>query len=111
MTLTLRVYDLLHGRPAAEVQARVEYEVDGCWELARVALTDGTGLLTETGPDRHRLPVRIVIDARRYFAAQGVAVTTDEITVDAGTAGPGVSRDVVLQIAPHGYAVWTGHSG
>ncbi len=111
MSVTVQVYDLLHGRPAVELHARVEHEVSGRWEVVGTTLTDGSGVLTGAGPHRHRRAVRVVLDTRRYFAAQGVCSTTDDVTVNAGTVGPGVTRTVVLQIAPHGYAVWAGQTG
>lgn len=111
MSVSLQVYDLLHGRPAAEMMARVEHEVGGRWEVVHTTLTDGSGLLTEALTAPNRRAVRIVLDTRRYFAAQGISSTTGEVTVSAGVVGQGVTRTVVLQIAPHGYAVWTGQPG
>jgi 5-hydroxyisourate hydrolase-like protein (transthyretin family) len=110
--VTIQVYDLVNGRAAVDARVRLEYEVEGRWRLASTACTDGSGRIgswpsVEHGPH----PARLVVDSRRFFASQGLASMSSEIAVPVGVVRPDITRHVSLQIAPYGFAAWTGVDG
>ncbi|MBW0116211.1 hydroxyisourate hydrolase [Pseudonocardia abyssalis] len=111
MPLTVEVVDLTHGRPASDVRVGLECSDGSVWTAVASASTDESGRIDDWGgADGHDRDLRLVIDARRYFAAQGLLSSQADITIAVGPTSPWTVRHVPVLLAPFGYSTYTGLS-
>lgn len=111
MPLTLQVLDVTHGRPASDVQVRLECSDGTTWFPVAEAATDESGRIEDWGGvDCRGGILRLVIDARRFFATQGLPAVQADITIAVGQTSPDLVRHVPVLLAPFGYSTYTGLS-
>lgn len=111
MPLTVEVVDLIHGQPASDVQVGLECSDGEVWIAVAEATTDEAGRIEDWGgADGHDRDLRLVIDARRYFATQGLLSSQADITIGVGPTSPSTVRHVPVLLAPFGYSTYTGLS-
>lgn len=109
MPLTVEVLDLTHGRPASDVRVALECSDGSTWTERAAATTDESGRIDDWGgADTHGCPVRLVIDARRYFATQGLLSVQTDIIIAVGPMSPQLVQHVPVLLAPFGYSTYTG---
>jgi 5-hydroxyisourate hydrolase len=110
--ITTPVLDTARGRPAADVEVRLEWidNIGGGWqELAR-GRTDGDGRLTLTTPAGHPREggYRLRFDTWAYFNAQEVKGFYTEVAVAFAVLDPNERYHVPLLLSPYGYSTYRG---
>lgn len=111
MPLTVEVVDLTHGRPASDVRVGLESSDGRTWTAVAEATTDDSGRIGDWGgADGQDRVLRLVIDARRYFATQGLLSAQTDIIIAVGPLSPWLVRHVPVLLAPFGYSTYTGLS-
>lgn len=111
MSLTVEVVDLTHGRPASDVRVALERSDGNVWIAVAEAKTDESGRIDGWGgADVDGPDLRLVIDARGYFATLGLLAAQADITIAVGPTSPLLVRHVPVLLAPFGYSTYTGQS-
>jgi 5-hydroxyisourate hydrolase len=109
MQVSTQVLDAAHGRPACDVQVRLERADGTGWRLVGAGATDELGRIESWGPEAvDRGAYRLIVDAGRFFATLGLVSAQTEVTI-AFTARDGCGDyHVPVLLAPFGYATYTG---
>lgn len=109
MPVTVQVLDVVHGRPAADLGVRLERSDGTTWAEVARATTDERGRIEDWGgADRCGQALRLILDARRFFAVLGMRAAQADITIALGPVGPGVDRHVPVLMGPFGYSTYLG---
>lgn len=105
-TITTHVLDSARGRPAVDVEVRLESADSG--EIA-VGRTDADGRIGDLGPDGLAAGTyRLVFDTAGYFAATGQAAFYPEVVIAFTIADPTEHYHVPLLLAPYAYSTYRG---
>src|SRR5690242_21842353 len=93
MTLSTHVLDATTGRPAADVQVRLERGADAGWEPTGRGQTDADGRLRLPGPggaaDFEPGVYRITFGTGAYFTARGVPPFSPGVAIPVGMTARG----------------------
>jgi 5-hydroxyisourate hydrolase len=112
LTLSTHVLDAVTGRPAADVQVRLERGADGGWVPAGQGQTGPDGRLRlsgEGGAADHEPGVyRITFASGAYFLARGSASFYPEVTITFEMTEPGGHYHVPLLLSPFAYSTYRG---
>jgi 5-hydroxyisourate hydrolase len=111
MRITAQARDVVYGRGAAGIAARLEVETREGWRIVTTVEADSSGRLLdwECG-DFHRGLYRIVFDSDRYFVALGLQAAYPDITVIFRTIGE-IDCQIQVAIAPYSYSTYFGVDG
>lgn len=105
-TVSTHVLDSARGRPASDVDVRLE-AADG--DRLAVARTDADGRVGAFGPDRLEAGTyRLVFDTAGYFAATGQASFYPEVVIAFSVADSAEHYHVPLLLAPFAYSTYRG---
>jgi len=109
MQVSTQVLDAAHGRPACDVQVRLERSDGASWRPVGAASTDEVGRIESWGSELlARGSYRLIVDAGRFFATLGLVSAQTEVTI-AFIAREGCGDyHVPVLLAPFGYATYTG---
>ena len=111
MSVTVQMVDATHGRPASEVRVVLECSDGENWWPVAEATTDDAGRIDDWhGADSTGSSLRLIIDARRFFALQGLPSTQADITIALGPTVEGMVHHVPVLLGPFGYSTYTGLS-
>jgi len=117
MTLSTHVLDATTGRPAADVQIRLdtaasEGGADAGWALAGQGQTDADGRLRLSGAggaaDFEPGVYRITFGTGGYFRAHGVASFYPEVTITFEMTARDEHYHVPLLLSPYAYSTYRG---
>ena len=112
MTLSTHVLDATTGRPAADVQVRLDRGGDGGWVPAGHGRTgpDGRLRLAADGGDEDFEPgvYRVTFASGAYFRARGSASFYPEVTITFEMTERGEHYHVPLLLSPFAYSTYRG---
>jgi 5-hydroxyisourate hydrolase len=112
LTLSTHVLDAVTGRPAADVQVRLERGADGGWVPAGQGQTGPDGRLRLSGEggaaDYEPGVYRITFASGAYFLARGSASFYPEVTITFEMTEPGGHYHVPLLLSPFAYSTYRG---
>jgi len=112
MTLSTHILDATTGRPAADVQVRLERGGDVGWEPAGQGQTDADGRLRLAGeegsPEFEPGVYRITFGTGGYFRAHGVASFYPEVTITFEMTAGDEHYHVPLLLSPFAYSTYRG---
>jgi 5-hydroxyisourate hydrolase len=112
MTLSTHVLDATTGRPAVDVEVRLERGDDGGWAPASQGQTDADGRLRLAGyrgsAEFEPGVYRITFATGAYFAAHGVATFYPEVTITFEITGRDEHYHVPLLLSPYAYSTYRG---
>jgi 5-hydroxyisourate hydrolase len=112
VTLSTHVLDATTGRPAADVQIRLERSGDGGWVPASRGQTDRDGRLRLAGDggsaEFEPGAYRITFATGAYFGALGVASFYPEVTITFEITGRDEHYHVPLLLSPYAYSTYRG---
>jgi 5-hydroxyisourate hydrolase len=112
VTLSTHVLDATTGRPAADVQVRLERGADGGWAPASQGQTDADGRLRLAGAgggaEFEPGVYRITFATGAYFAARGVATFYPEVTITFEITRRDEHYHVPLLLSPYAYSTYRG---
>ncbi len=109
MNVTAQALDVVYGRPAAGIPARLDRrELDG-WEPVAAATTDDDGYILDWALKRlDQGDYRIVFDSGSYFAGLGVSAVYPEIAVAFALLDETDACQLQVHLAPYSYSVFFG---
>jgi 5-hydroxyisourate hydrolase len=109
--ITTHVLDISGGRPAEGIDATLEVEAAGGWQLVGKGTTDIDGrisdLVSETvyvGAGTYRL----IFDTGAYFDSRQVKSFYPQVSVVFRLENPGQHYHVPLLLSPFGYSTYRG---
>ena len=112
MTLSTHVLDAVTGRPAANVQIRLERGAGTGWLPAGRGQTGPDGRLRLSGDDGaadfEPGVYRITFASGAYFRAHGSASFYPEVTITFEMTEPGEHYHVPLLLSPFAYSTYRG---
>jgi 5-hydroxyisourate hydrolase len=112
MTLSTHVLDATTGRPAADVQVRLERRGDGGWEPGSQGQTDADGRLRLAGDGDgagfEPGVYRITFGTGGYFRARGRTSFYPEVTITFEMTEPEEHYHVPLLLSPFAYSTYRG---
>jgi 5-hydroxyisourate hydrolase len=109
MNVTAQALDVVYGRPAAGVPARLEHRTAQGWRAIGRAATDDGGHIDDWA--QHQLEpgaYRIVFDSGSYFANLGVSSAYPEITVAFVLLDETDACQIQVLLAPYSYSMFFG---
>ncbi|GAA0899009.1 hydroxyisourate hydrolase [Virgisporangium ochraceum] len=109
MNVTAQVLDVVYGRPAAGVPARLERRMPEGWRTIALAQTDENGHIVDWS--RNGLEpgtYRIVLDSGSYFANLGVSAAYPEISVASVMFDEADACQIQVMLAPYSYSMFFG---
>ena len=106
MSISIRLFDCGHGRPAADMFISVARDLDGTWHEEASGRTGEDGYLV-AGPlmTIRRGIYRLEAHLDEYFACIGITPFHPKITVVFRVADVTVSHHIPLLFTPHAYIV------
>jgi 5-hydroxyisourate hydrolase-like protein (transthyretin family) len=110
MTVSVRLLDLGHGSPVADVQLRVEMRVEDSWHTVATQRTDNDGrgeLLT--GGRRVRGVYRLVCETDPYYLGFGMQPSYPEVVVPFRLLDDATHGQFIISLAAAGYTIYVGH--
>jgi 5-hydroxyisourate hydrolase len=109
MNVTAQVLDVVYGRPAAGVPARLERRTPDGWQTIALAATDENGHIADWTKNGLELGTyRIVLDSGAYFANLGVSSACPEISVASVMLDEADSCQIQVMLAPYSYSMFFG---
>jgi 5-hydroxyisourate hydrolase len=109
MGISAQTLDVVHGRSAAGVRARLERPVGQGWRLIAHAETDGDGNILDWLDDKlEQGAYRIVFDSDSYFASLGMSAAYPEIPVLFRVQDETDNCQIQVQLAPYSYSMFFG---
>ncbi|GIF09463.1 hydroxyisourate hydrolase [Actinoplanes siamensis] len=109
MNITTQALDVVYGRPAAGIPARLERRAPDGWELIAGATTDNDGHILDWAMKRlDQGDYRIVFDSGSYFASLGVGVVYPEIAVAFALLDETDACQIQVQLAPYSFSTFFG---
>ncbi len=109
MNVTAQALDVVYGRPAAGIPARLEQRGQVGWEPVAGAMTDDDGQILDWATKRlDQGDYRIVFDSGSYFASLGVSAAYPEIAVVFALLDETDACQIQVQIAPYSYSMFFG---
>lgn len=109
MNVTAQVLDVVYGRPAAGVPARLEQRMPEGWEPIAGAATDDDGHILDWAMKRlDQGDYRIVFDSAAYFSSLGVSAGYPEIAVALAMVDETDACQVQVLVAPYSYSMFIG---
>lgn len=106
MNVVVQVLDVVYGRPAAGVPARLERRTPGSWEPVTATETDDDGQILDWAVKRlDHDDYRIVFDTGAYFAGLGVRSVHPEIAVAFAMLDETDDYRIQVQLAPYSYSI------
>ena len=112
MSVSAQALDVVYGRSAAGVRARLERLVADGWLVVAHAETDEDGHLRDWSDQTlEHGAYRIVFDSDSYFANLGVSAAYPEISVALAVHDGADSCQVQVMLAPYAYSMFFGARG
>jgi 5-hydroxyisourate hydrolase len=112
MSVSAQALDVVYGRSAAGVRARLERPAADGWLTIAYAETDGDGHIYDWMDDRlEQGPYRIVFDSDSYFASLGVSAAYAEIPVIFRVQDEADICQIQVLLAPYSYSMFIGARG
>ncbi|WBB91146.1 hydroxyisourate hydrolase [Verrucosispora sp. WMMC514] len=109
MKVTAQALDVVYGRPAAGVPARLERRTTRGWEPVAGTATDDAGhILDWTDSRLVKGDYRVVFDSGSYFANLGVSTTYPEIAVVVGLLDDTDACEIQVLLAPYSCSMFLG---
>lgn len=109
MSVSVQVLDVVYGRSAAGVRARLERPAGEGWTVAARAETDGEGRILDWLDEKlEQGAYRIVFDSDSYFASLGISAAYPEINVLFRVQDESDSCQIQVQLAPYSYSMLFG---
>ena len=109
MSVTAQALDVVYGRPACGMRARLEYPSDDGWQAIARAETDDDGHIRDwAGKRLEQGAYRIVFDSDSYFANLGVSSAYPEITVAFVVLDDRDACQIQVLLAPYSYSMFFG---
>jgi 5-hydroxyisourate hydrolase len=108
MTISTRVIDSVHGRPAVGVPVRLERREGNEWQAAATGSTGPDGRVSDWCPPiKADLGVyRLVFDTASYFATLGIAAFYPEVSTVFLVSETDMDYSLPLLIGPHAYTAY-----
>ncbi|GLW33565.1 hydroxyisourate hydrolase [Actinoplanes regularis] len=112
MSVTAQALDVVYGRSAAGVRARLERPADGGWQVMSHAETDCDGKIYDWIDDRlEQGAYRIVFDSDSYFASLGMSAAYPEVAVLFRVQDEADTCQIQVLLAPFSYSMYFGTRG
>jgi len=109
MSVSAQALDVVYGRTAAGVRARLERPDGDGWQVISSAETDGDGQILDWQDDKlTRGAYRIVFDSDSYFASLGMTAAYPEIGVHFRVLDESDACRIQVQMAPYSYSMFFG---
>ena len=109
MSVSAQTLDVVHGRSAAGIRARLEQQVGRHWRLISQAETDGEGHILDWLDDKlEQGAYRIVFDSDSYFASLGMSAAYPESTVLFRVQDEADNCQIQVLLAPYSYSMFFG---
>ena len=109
MNMTAQALDVVYGRPAAGVPARLECRTAEGWRAVGGSATDEDGHIHDWSMDNlEQGAYRIVFDSGSYFANLGVSSAYPEITVAFVMHDETDACQIQVLLAPFSYSMFFG---
>jgi len=109
MSVTAQALDVVYGRSAAGVRARLERPAGEGWQVISHAETDCDGTIDDWLDDRlEQGAYRIVFDSDSYFASLGMSAAYPEIAVVFRVQDEADICQIQVLIAPYSYSMYFG---
>lgn len=110
-TITTHVLDTSRGRPAAELQVKLEVQSDQGWTVLGSGVTDGDGRAGGLLPPETALRsgvYRLVFNTGDYFSARRVVGFYPRVEIVFQVDQPDEHYHVPLLLNPFGYCTYRG---
>ncbi len=109
MSVSVQALDVVYGRSAAGVRARLERPAGEAWRVISSAETDGDGQIFDWRDDTlEQGAYRIVFDSDSYFASLGMSAAYPEITVLFRVQDEADNCQIQVLLAPYSYSMFFG---
>jgi len=79
--ITTHVLDTVLGKPAADVEVRLEQMTDGGWTAVATSATDADGRCRDLAPEAATGMYRITFDTGSYFARGGRSSIYPQVSI------------------------------
>ncbi|MBX7266456.1 hydroxyisourate hydrolase [Micromonospora sp. Llam7] len=107
MKVTAQALDVVYGRPAVGVPARLERRAPKGWEPVAGAATDEEGRIRDWANNRlGKGDYRVVFDSGSYFANLGVGAVYPEIAVVVGLLDDTDACQIQVLLAPYSCSIF-----
>ena len=107
--ITTHVLDLSRGRPAADVEVRLQRQEGGQWSEVDRGTTDNDGRTARLGPDSLEAGVyRLVFLTGSYFERANVEHFHPQVEISFVVDDPAAHHHVPLLLSPFGYSTYRG---
>jgi 5-hydroxyisourate hydrolase len=109
MSVSAQALDVVYGRSAAGVSARLERSAAGSWRTLAYAQTDSEGRIFDWVDDKlDPGAYRIVFDSDSYFASLGMNAAYPEVTVPFRVQDETDACQIQVLLAPYSYSMFFG---
>jgi 5-hydroxyisourate hydrolase len=109
MSVSAQALDVVYGRSAAGVRARLEQPAGEGWQVIASAETDSDGQIFDWLDDKlDQGFYRIVFDSDSYFASLGMSAAYPEIAVLFRVQDEADSCQIQVLLAPYSYSMYFG---
>ena len=109
--ISTHVLDMIRGRPAANIEVRLEFLDETGWSIISAQLTSEEGRVADLlGPGasiRHG-QFRLIFQSEAYFRSYGQECFFPEVTVCFRILNPEEDYHVPLLLGPYSYSVYRG---
>ncbi|SCG63970.1 hydroxyisourate hydrolase [Micromonospora humi] len=109
MSVSAQALDVVYGRSAAGVRARLERPSGESWRTVSQAETDSDGqILDWLDDDFEQGAYRIVFDSDSYFASLGISAAYPEVAVVFRVQDETDTCQIQVLLAPYSYSMFFG---
>jgi 5-hydroxyisourate hydrolase len=109
MSVSAQALDVVYGRSAAGVRARLEQPAGDGWRVVAHAETDVEGRILDWLDGKlEQGAYRIVFDSDSYFASLGISAAYPEINVLFRVQDESDTCQIQVQLAPYSYSTFFG---
>ncbi|MDG4801383.1 hydroxyisourate hydrolase [Micromonospora sp. WMMD980] len=109
MSVSAQALDVVYGRSAAGVRARLERPSGDSWRTVSQAETDSDGQILDWLDDElEQGAYRIVFDSDSYFASLGISAAYPEVAVVFRVQDETDTCRIQVLLAPYSYSMFFG---
>jgi 5-hydroxyisourate hydrolase len=107
MIMSLRVVDIVHGRPAGDLAVRLEQEAGRGWSDVFAGRTDADGALrVVAGSGNHGTTYRLSLDLAGFFGLLGIPAFYHCVSVTFRYTDPDERHDLTVVVSPVALATY-----
>ncbi|HEY3734339.1 MAG TPA: hydroxyisourate hydrolase [Streptosporangiaceae bacterium] len=104
MSVSVRVFDAMYGRPTIGMAVRLDRDLDGSWVEEKRDHTDDDGRIRHwANVPLARGAYQLEFDLDGYFSSLGVMPSYPVVALRFRVLDPGQSHDISLLITPYAY--------